>query len=183
MGYNLFEMEKMPTRNNSKMLDEKSMRNSLRFWATGITIVSVAHNGAQHGMTVNSFTSLSLDPPLVLVSLEQGTRTHEMVADAGIFAVTLLSLAQEGLSERFAGRESENSDRFLDLEIITLDSGNPILAEGLAYFDCRLQASHSAGSHSIFIAEVLAAGDLTAAQSEDSPLVYYNRNYRRLADF
>lgn len=180
--YNLYEMGKMPNRKKSKVLDEKSMRNSLRFWATGVTIVSVAHDGAQHGMTVNSFTSLSLDPLLVLVSLEKGTRTHEMVAAAGVFAVTLLNQEQEALSERFAGRESEGSDRFLNLEIVLLDSKNPILAKGLAFFDCRVQATYSVGSHSIFIAEVVAAGDLPAAQIKKQPLLYYNRAYRRLSD-
>jgi len=182
MGYNLLEMEKMPTRKNSAVLDDKRMRDSLRFWTTGVTIVSVAHRDVQHGMTVNSFTSLSLEPPLVLVSLEKGTRTHEMVTDAGVFAVTLLSQGQEFLSDRFAGKDSGESDRFVDLETIVLKSGNPVLADGLAYFDCHVQASHSAGSHNVFIAEVMATGQLNGAQADEPPLVYYNRSYRRLGD-
>jgi len=182
MGYNLLEMHKIPTSKNSRNLNDKSMRESLRFWTTGVTIVSVAHMGIQHGMTVNSFTSLSLEPPLVLVSLEKGTRTHDLVVEAGVFAVTLLSQSQELLSDRFAGKDSEKSDRFADIEILTLESGNPVLSDGLAFFDCQVQASHSAGSHSLFIAEVLSTGHLNGTSSSEPPLVYHNRSYRQLRD-
>ena len=182
MRYNLVQMKKVPTHTKTHLLDEQSLRDTLRFWATGVTIVSVAHQGVQHGMTVNSFASLSLEPPLVLVSLERGTRTHDLVDQAGVFAVSLLGQGQEALSERFAGRESEESDRFLNVETFTEESGSPILKEGLSFFDCRVQSSHAAGSHTIFVGEVLVTGLLPSAQSEQAPLVYYNRNYRRLTD-
>lgn len=175
-------MKKESTHTKPRLLDEQSLRDTLRFWASGVTVVSVAHQGLQHGMTVNSFTSLSLDPPLVLVSLERGTRTHDLVDQAGVYAVTLLEQGQKILSERFAGRESEESDRFLNVATFTEESGSPILKEGMSFFDCRVHSSHAVGSHTIFVGEVLVTGLLPAAQSEQAPLIYYNRNYRRLAN-
>ena len=158
--------------------DPDSLRDALRFWTTGVSVVAVRYAGIAHGMTVNSFTSLSLDPPLVSVSLEKITRTHQLVKDAQSFSVTVLSLDQKEISDRFAGRESEQSDRFANVEIFDLETGNPILTKGLAFFDCKVSASHDAGTHTLFIGQVLACGQIP--ENGDSPLVYFNRAYRRI---
>ncbi len=170
----------MPTteRKATAQPGEDALRDALRFWTTGVTIVAARHAGVAHGMTVNSFTSLSLDPPLVSVSLEKATRTHQLVKDAGTFAVTILSQRQLALSDRFAGRDSEQSDRFDGLETFSLETGNPILSEGLAFFDCKVSASHDAGTHTVFIGEVLVCGQHT--ENGEPPLVYFNRAYRKL---
>jgi flavin reductase (DIM6/NTAB) family NADH-FMN oxidoreductase RutF len=160
--------------------DPDVLREALRFWTTGVTVVSSHHDGITHGMTVNSFTSLSLDPPLVSVSLEKITRTHQLVSDAGTFSVTILSWEQHALSDRFAGRESEDSNRFDGLESFTLETGNPILSQGLAFFDCRVAAKHDAGTHTLFIGEVLSCGLLS--KDDGQPLVYFNRGYRKIID-
>lgn len=160
--------------------DPDALRDALRFWTTGVTMVAASHDGVSHGMTVNSFTSLSLDPPLVSVSLEKVTRTHQLVKGANAFAVTILSEGQQTLSDRFAGRESEHSDRFAGLETFTLETGSPILTQGMAFFDCHVSASHDAGTHTLFIGEVLACGNL--AENGQSPLVYFNRGYRKISD-
>ncbi|MCW5838748.1 MAG: flavin reductase family protein [Anaerolineales bacterium] len=159
--------------------DPAQLREVLRFWTTGVTIVSAAHQGRRHGMTVNSFTSLSLEPPLVSISLEKVTRTHELVSQVGRFGVSLLRASQQELSNRFAGRESEQQDRFADVATFTLETGSPLLQEALAYFDCRVAVTHDAGTHTIFISEVLAAGAPQGAASEQ-PLVYFNRGYRKI---
>ncbi|MCW5874066.1 MAG: flavin reductase [Anaerolineales bacterium] len=156
------------------------LRDVLRFWTTGVTIVSATHQGMRHGMTVNSFTSLSLEPPLVSISLEKVTRTHELVRQAGRFGASILSAGQRELSDRFAGRESEQSDRFVDVSTFTLETGSPLLHEAIAYFDCRVAVTHDAGTHTIFISEVLAAG--TPGSDELQPLVYFNRAYRKLGE-
>lgn len=156
------------------------LRNALRFWTTGVTIVAAAHQGAAHGMTVNSFTSLSLDPPLVSISLEKATRTHQLVMAAQAFAVTVLRADQHEISDRFAGRDSEQSNRFEGLEIFSLQSGSPILAGGLAYFDCKVAACHDAGTHTVFLSNVLACG-LFAEAEDTPPLVYFNRSYRGIS--
>jgi flavin reductase (DIM6/NTAB) family NADH-FMN oxidoreductase RutF len=158
----------------------EQLRNALRFWTTGVTIVSATSKGVVHGMTVNSFTSLSLEPPLVMISLEKVTRTHGLVASAGAFGVSILSQEQRALSDRFAGRESEKSDRFDGVDTFTMETGSPILSQALAFFDCRVSATYDAGTHTLFVGEVLAAG--LPGENTKQPLVYFNRNYRRLTD-
>lgn len=154
----------------------EELRQAMRHWSTGVTIVSAQHNNRRHGMTVSSFTSLSLDPPLVLVSLEQVTKTHRLVQQAGYFGVTILEETQLQISDRFAGRITDYRDRFDGLETFTLVSGAPLLAHGLAWLDCRVVVTYQAGNHTVFIGEVLAVKSVDAGQ----PLLYYNRDYRRL---
>ena len=156
--------------------DPEELRTAMRQWATGVTIVSAQHNGRRHGMTVSSFTSVSLDPPLVLVSLEQVTKTHKLLIQEAYFGVTILDQSQRDLSNRFAGRITERSDRFRDLETFTLVSGAPLLARGLAWFDCHMVATYKAGNHTVFIGEVLAVKSIDAG----TPLIYYDRDYRSL---
>jgi len=162
-------------------LNADGLRAALRFWTTGVTIVAASHAGVKHGMTVNSFTSLSLVPPLISISLEKVTRTYELVAASGVFGVTILSQEQRALSDRFAGRESEKSNRFDGVETITLDTGSPVLSEGLAFFDCRVLSRHDAGTHTVFISEVLACGQFLDADGRQ-PLAYFNRAYRKLGE-
>lgn len=154
------------------------LREVLRFWTTGVTVVSGSYQGVQHGMTVNSFTSLSLEPPLVSISLEKVTRTHGLVMQAGRFGVSILAQTQRELSDRFAGRESEQADRFEGVNIFTLETGSPLIAGAIAFFDCKVAKMHDAGTHTIFISEVLAAGSGEDADGQ-KPLVYFNRGYRK----
>ena len=152
------------------------MREAMRQWATGVTVVSSIYDGLQHGMTVSSFTSISLDPPLVLVSLAKEARTHDLVQRSNIFGITLLNQAQEGISDRFAGRTTENQDRFAGLDTFTLYTGAPFLFGGLSFLDCTVVASHDVGDNTLFIGEVIAV----QVTQEGDPLIYYNRSYRRL---
>lgn len=156
------------------------LRQVMRFWATGVTVVSAAHEGERHGMTVNSFTALSLTPPLVMVSLENNTRTRALVQRAGAYGVTLLHTSQQALSDRFAGRETEEGDRFEGIEFFTLESGSPLIKGGLAYLDCRVIDTYQAGTHTLFMARLLAAKTGQRDQKAD-PLLYFNRRYRNLA--
>jgi flavin reductase (DIM6/NTAB) family NADH-FMN oxidoreductase RutF len=152
------------------------MREAMRQWATGVTVVSSTYDGLQHGMTVSSFTSISLDPPLVLVSLAKEARTHDLVLRSNIFGITLLNQAQDEISDRFAGRTTENQDRFAGLDTFTLYTGVPFLSGGLSFLDCTVVASHDVGDNTLFIGEVIA---VQVTQAGD-PLIYYNRSYRRL---
>jgi flavin reductase (DIM6/NTAB) family NADH-FMN oxidoreductase RutF len=153
------------------------LRAIMRQWATGITLVTSAHDGAEpHGMTVTSFTSVSLDPPLVVVSLENSSRTHQLVSRSGVFAVSILHHDQQELAERFAGRVSDDRDRFEGLRHRRASSGAPIPEGCLAYLDCRVVQVHRAGTHTLFVGEVLEG----AVEGGGSPLLYYDREYRRL---
>lgn len=164
----------------------------MRHWPTGVTILTSRVNNYAHGMTVNSFSSVALDPPLVLASIENNVRTHALIQRSGCFAMSFLRAGQEWISDRFAGRDTENTDRFEGLATYTAVTGAPILADNIGHLDCKLVAAHPAGNHTIFIAEVVHAsvgsagpviGDegLDAAAEAATPLLYFNRDYRRLA--
>ncbi len=173
-------------------IDPELLRGVMRHWATGVAILSARHAGVAHGMTVNSFCSVSLDPPLVLVSLEQAVRTHALVERSGVFAVSFLRAEQAWISDRFAGRETENSDRFEGLPTFTAATGAPILADNIGYLDCRVTAAYPAASHTLFVAAVAAAGPGTAGLvlgdegagadggPPAKPLLYFNRDYRKM---
>lgn len=158
-------------------LSTEALRDTLRFWATGVSIISATHNGIQHGMTVSSFTSLSLEPPLVMVSLEKITRTHALVDASGAFGVTFLAEGQQPISDRFAGLATELQNRYAGLKTFSLHSGSPLLEEGLAWVDCRITERHAAGTHTVFFAEIL---EVRTAANIRPPLLYFNRGYRRL---
>lgn len=154
------------------------LRTAMRAWTTGIAIVTAAHKGEQHGMTVSSFASISLDPPLIAVSLQTASHTHDLVRRAGAFGVTILSVAQQDLSERFAGRSDDGGDRLDGLQTEAFVTGAPFIKGGLAFLDCRVQQTIAAGMNTLFIAEVVAVRE----DDHDAPLVYHDRTYRRLME-
>jgi len=154
----------------------EELRKAMRNWATGITIVTAAHEGTQHGMTVSSFTSLSVEPPLISVSLYQTSRTHGLVSASGHFGVTILAANQEEISNRFAGRIPDTDDRLAGLNLETLVSGAPFITGGLTFFDCRVSQSIPVGTNTLFIGEILDA----SSQDDGNPLIYCNQNYQQL---
>jgi flavin reductase (DIM6/NTAB) family NADH-FMN oxidoreductase RutF len=156
--------------------DPESLRRAMRHWVAGVTVVTSTYQGAAHGMTVSSFTSISLVPPMILISLERGSRTHALVSASGYFGVTILGAGQIDISERFAGRQDHDVNRFEGLEVETLVSGSPLIRGGLAWFDCRVTAVQEAGTSTVFLAEVMAA----RSPDGDDPLVYSNRTYFKL---
>ena len=157
-------------------IESDLLRQVMRFWATGVTVVTAAHGGIQHGMTVSSFTSVSLDPPQVLISLSRDSRTHELVRHSLNFGITFLDSSQQDISDLFAGRVPDDMDRLEGLETITLVTGTPLLKQGLAHLDCRVLTTVGSGTHTIFIAEVLSARSV----EEGDPLLYFNRDYRKI---
>ncbi len=152
------------------------LRQAMRYWVTGVTVVTAAHHGVQHGMTVSSFTSLSLTPPQVLVSLAQNTRTHDLVTRSRSFGVSVLSAGQMEISDRFAGRVADEHDRLAGLETFLLETGAPMITGGLAHLDCHVITTLGSGTHTIFIGEVLAARNAGTGE----PLIYFNRGYKKL---
>lgn len=157
-------------------VEAELLREAMRYWVTGVTVVTAAHQGVQHGMTVSSFTSLSLTPAQVLISLAQNTRTHDLVARSHFFGISVLSNRQQEVSDRFAGRIDDEQNRMAGLEIFTLNSGAPMISGALAHLDCRVMTTLGSGTHTIFIGEVLAAQHV----EEGDPLVYFNRAYKKL---
>lgn len=149
----------------------------MRRWTTGVTIVTTRRGDAIHGLTVSGFTGVSLDPPLVLVSVGHNQYSHTWLQESDCFAVNFLHADQVDLSDRFAGRAPQVADRFEGVAYRTQVTGAPILEDCLAWFDCHIVAMHTAGDHTLFIGEVVA-GDVVL---EAEPLTYYNGAYRRLS--
>lgn len=159
------------------------LRRAMRQWVTGVSIVTSRLGELTHGMTVNSFISISLDPPLVSMSMNNDTRTHELVDESGFFGVTILSVAQLPLAERFAGRQDASFDRMAGLDTFTLGSGAPLIRGGLAFVDCKVVLRYPTLHSTLFIGEVIAAQVVTPVpgEAELEPLVYHNRAFTRLA--
>jgi len=168
-----FTMEILPV----MILDPENLRAAMRAWTAGVTVASTVHEGHQHGTTVNSFTSISLDPAMITISLQQSTRTHEFVSKSRVFGLTILSAEQSKVSDLFAGRFPDVQDRFTDLQTETLITGAPLIVGGLAWLDCRVTQTFDAGMNTLFIAEVVAARSF----GEDQPLIYHSRRYWGLA--
>ncbi len=158
-------------------LDPENLKAAMRAWSAGVTVVTAVHEDQKHGMTVNSFTSISLDPAMITISLQSGSRTHELIASSRTFGLTILSAGQSRISDIFAGRIPDVKDRFSGLKTETLVTGSPLIVGGLAWLDCRVVESFNAGMNTLFIAEVLAA----RAIGDGQPLIYHNRAYWQLS--
>lgn len=158
-------------------VEPQSLRATMRRWATGVTVVTSRHGDLLHGITVNSFTSLSLDPPLCLVCIDKRAKAHEEIPRAGHFAVNILSAEQAEIANRFAGRRPELTDLFADLALQAAPSGAPVFAGILGYLDCRLHERLAGGDHTIFIGWVEHAQTL----EEGVPLLFYGGAFRQLA--
>lgn len=158
-------------------LDPENLRSAMRAWSAGVTVVTAVHEGERHGMTVNSFTSISLTPPLLIISLQQNTRTHELVMKSRAFGLTILAVDQVNVSDLFAGRMPEVEDRIATVKTETLVTGSPLIVGGLSWLDCRVVQTYDAGMTTLFIAEVVAA----QGTGSGDPLIYHNREYWKLS--
>jgi flavin reductase (DIM6/NTAB) family NADH-FMN oxidoreductase RutF len=139
--------------------DGKELRGVLGRFATGITVVT-AGAATPHGMTANSFTSVSMDPPLVLVCVRRDATMHDVISDGGVFAVSVLSGRQEPLARYFANRTRPKGEHEFDV----VDhqpgpcTGVPVMSDTLAWLECELTAVYDGGDHSIFVGLVVAMG-------------------------
>lgn len=152
------------------------LRPAMRHWTSGVAVVSSRAGEEIHGLTANSLVSISLEPPLIAVTLAHASRTFGLVMRSRVLGVTILSAQQQALAERFAGQLPADADRFAGLEIFSLVSGVPFLAGGLAFLDCEVSDSHPMPASTLFIARVVAG----QAASGGEPLVYHNRAYQRI---
>ena len=158
-------------------LDPEKLRAAMRAWSAGVTVVTAIYEGNQHGATVNSFTSISLEPAIITITLQKSARTHELISKSRAFGVTILSSGQSKISDLFAGKMTEVEDRFSGLQTQTLVTGSPLIVGGLAWLDCRVVETFAAGNSTLFIAEVLAAQNIGDGQ----PLIYHSRIYWKLS--
>lgn len=153
----------------------------MRRLAAGVSIVTAELAGMRAGLTVTSACSLTAEPPRLLVCINRTAEAHDVIAGAGHFALNVLSAAQRDLADLFGGREDIFGDaRFAQGRWLRGRTGAPILAGAAARFECRLVESLPVGGHSIFVGEVEAMPPLAEAAE---PLVYHDRDYRRLVPF
>ena len=154
-------------------VDDAQFKLAMSHFASGVTVVTTEHEGRPYGMTVAAFSSLSLHPPLVLICIEKTVKTHEAIAAAGKFGVSILGAAQADLSNRFASRVE---DKFADVAVTRGDLGVPLLDGAITALECRVTSQVSGGDHTIFIGEVEGI-----RVGEGGPLVYFRSGYREIS--
>jgi flavin reductase (DIM6/NTAB) family NADH-FMN oxidoreductase RutF len=152
-----------------------NFRQAMGSFATGVTVVTVDEGGEVHGMTANAFCSVSLDPMLVLVCVDQRARTHGHLHARKRFGINVLRSNQQAVSEYYA-RAAENHQHAEEAgaSFERTTHGTPVLRGALAYLECRLHSAQPAGDHTIFIAEV---EDVVVREGE--PLLYFRSHYRQ----
>lgn len=154
--------------------DARTLRDALGCFATGVTIVTArTAEGDPVGLTANSFTSVSLDPPLLLVCIANNAGTASALKETKHFAVNLLQIGQQPVSNRFAGK---GEDRFADTKWEVGEYGAPILHGSLGVFECERHAVHEGGDHFILVGRVEKA----SFEPRRDPLLYFRGKYRRL---
>lgn len=153
-------------------VDDAQFKHALSHFASGVTIVTTAHEGTDYGLTVASFASLSLSPPLVLVCISKSSSSHEPIAASKKFGVSILASDQEAISGRFAAR---GGDKFAGLDIVRGTLGIPLIGGALTTLECRVRDQVVGGDHSIFIGEVV-----DAQTREGAPLLYFRAAYREM---
>jgi flavin reductase (DIM6/NTAB) family NADH-FMN oxidoreductase RutF len=142
-----------------------------------VTVVTTRGEAHDYGMTATAFSSVSLDPPLVLVCVISGTQGAEVIPANGVFAVNILGAHQEAISGYFASRDRPRGrDAFAEIPHREMASGAPVIDGVAAFLDCRLVTTHEAGDHLIFIGEVVALG----TDPEIEPLIFHAGGYRIL---
>jgi flavin reductase (DIM6/NTAB) family NADH-FMN oxidoreductase RutF len=154
-------------------VDDGQFKAALSHFASGVTVVTTELEGTRYGMTVASFASLSLHPPLVLVCIEKNVKSHEAIATAGMFGVSMLAQTQQDISGRFASRRE---DKFEGIATRRGSLGMPLIEGAICTLECRLHAQLPGGDHSIFVGEVI-----DTRIEDGAPLVYYGSGYRALS--
>jgi flavin reductase (DIM6/NTAB) family NADH-FMN oxidoreductase RutF len=144
-------------------------------FATGVTVVTTALGSQRAGVTVNAFCSVSLDPPLVLVCIERTAHIHDLLLNAGVFAVNLLAEGQDEIARCFAISSDRRNLEFCGCQTESVQTGAPTLCDALGYLDCLVTDVFPGGDHSIIVGRVEALGAIDRA-----PLVYYRSQYVKL---
>lgn len=155
-------------------IDRSAFREVLRNWASGVTVVTTRAGEVIHGMTVSAFSSVSADPPLVLVCANRSSITHEVIQKGGVFAVNILASHQADISNLFSSSEHENV-RLDSVSWSEGETGAPLIDGAVASIECEVHNAHREGSHTIYIGRVEAAHTIDA-----EPLLYYDGDYRAL---
>jgi 3-hydroxy-9,10-secoandrosta-1,3,5(10)-triene-9,17-dione monooxygenase reductase component len=163
-------------------IDPDRYRQVMGRFVSGVTVVTtldhVAGTAQPFGTTVNSFSSVSLEPPLILITVGRERSIHPVIARTGRFAVNILAEESQGLSDCFAGAPSSiPRTAFCGADWRPSAAGQPFLTDALAWIDCELERTIDAGDHTIHLGRVV---ELEASDRQDWPLLYYRRRYLKI---
>jgi flavin reductase (DIM6/NTAB) family NADH-FMN oxidoreductase RutF len=150
-------------------VDQGEFRQAMSHFASGVTVVTTREDDDLVGITVSAFASLSLEPPLVLISIDHRARSHDAIAQSGMFAVNILTDQQEAVARRFA---SHIPDKFLPGTYWLSERGLPLLQDVLVQVECRLVNTLPGGDHTIYVGEVLST-----QINDGQPLLYYHSQF------
>lgn len=157
-------------------ITSEQYREALRHFPSGVTIVTIKADEKRHGLTVSAFASVSPEPPLIAVMIDQRHHAYPLLETEGaVFAVNILRQEQEELSNRFAWVKDE--DRFAMGDWTTGVTGAPVLADAAAWMDCIVHERFAAGTHTVYVGEVQAS---QVPRPDAVPLLYWNRGYRHM---
>ncbi|SHK56134.1 flavin reductase family protein [Rhodothermus profundi] len=154
------------------------LRQVMRRVPSPVTVVTAAADGEMRGITIGSFTSVSLEPPLISFNVARRARMHPLLLQARYFAVHILGAEQVALSQRFAEPGLSGQEQFEGLAYQLHAEGTPVLEGVLAVLHCRPYRRLEAGDHTIFVGEVMEI----EVREEGPPLLYYNRTYRAVGE-
>lgn len=155
-------------------VDRESFRRVMGHFASGVTIITTRHAGIDYGLTASAVSSLSLDPPMLLICINRAANTRDAIEASGIFAVNILRENQSEVARHFA---TSRPDKFVDLSVSYGALGVPLLNDMLATIECRVVEIVSGGTHSVFLAEVE-----TAQAAEGMPLTYFRGRMGRFTE-
>jgi flavin reductase (DIM6/NTAB) family NADH-FMN oxidoreductase RutF len=157
--------------------DKGAFRHAMSHFASGVTIMTTTAAGRMHGMTVSAFASQSLDPLLILVSVERSTIMHQLVAESRAFAINILDEHGEGTARFFADNARLRGPEFKEGAYHLGATGSPILEEATGYLEATVEQTLDAGDHTVLVGRVVALKVVRDA----APLIYYRSRYRGLA--
>lgn len=152
------------------MTGPSEFKHTMRHVPTGVTVVTSFKDGEPRGITVNAFSSVSADPPTLLICINRAARSYLFISASGAFCVNVLAGDQRDLAERFSGKIRDR--QFDGIPFTAGETGAPVLAGTIAHFECTVAQEHHAGSHSIFLGRVVAC-----SARPGTPLGYFNGGF------
>ena len=154
-------------------IDSQELRRILGHFPTGVTVITTKDDtGSPFGLTANAFTSLSLNPPLILICVDKGAQCYSCFVESNVFTVNFLREDQEGISRRFA---TEGVDKFAGLNWHEGAYGAAVLDDAIGYLECKIVQSYESGDHTIIVGEVL-----NGLAGGGRPLLFFKGKYQRL---
>lgn len=158
-------------------MTEQSMlfRQVLGAFATGVAVVTTKRQNCYFGLTINSFTSVSLDPMLIQINIARNTTSHEYISETGYFAVNILAEDQLHISNIFSG--APPAERFRHVQVWEASSGSPVIEGSMAFIEVKVVGMYEGGDHTIFLGEVL---QMQTLRDDVRPLLYFRGKYGRM---